>query len=72
MFQSLKVDLLMNKRKDSSAAGLRLRTSLCYNQSLERMTLAVFQVEGVQVSWLHSIRRGSRLVGYIVAGGGPG
>ena len=48
MFQSLKVNLLTKQRMKTSA-GLRMRTSLCYNPTLERMTCAIFQAEGVEV-----------------------
>jgi hypothetical protein len=49
IFQSLKVTLLTRKRM-STSDGLRMKTSLCYNPALERMTCAIFQAEGVQVS----------------------
>ena len=45
----LKVDILSRRRLDTSTC-LRLRTSLCYNPSMERITLAIFQAEGVEVS----------------------
>jgi hypothetical protein len=52
--QSLKINLL-TRRRMSTPAGLRMRTSLCYNPALERMTCAIFQAEGVQVSTSYNI-----------------
>jgi hypothetical protein len=48
-FQSLKINLLTRQRI-KTAVGPRVRTCLCYNPTLQRMTCAIFQAEGVQVS----------------------
>ena len=43
----MKLDIL-SRRMMTERQGIRIRTSLCYNNTLKRFTLSVFQLEGLQ------------------------
>ena len=47
----MKADLL-RARKTSNVSSLKLKTSLCYNPTMERLTLTIYQLEGLEVSVL--------------------
>ena len=44
----MKTDLL-RARKTSNVSSLKLKTSLCYNPTMERLTLTIYQLEGLEV-----------------------
>merc|ERR1712150_12020 len=43
----VKADLLTRRRIETTTGDLRLETSLCFNPTLGRLTLAIFQLEGL-------------------------
>ena len=47
--QTVKADLL-RARKTFNVSSLKLKTSLCYNPTMERLTLTIYQLEGLEVS----------------------
>ena len=49
-FQTVKADLLaMSATRMVQKKSMKLKTSLCYNPDLERLTLTIYNIEGLEV-----------------------